>query len=145
MFGMIVNGERIEPSECIAVRGETIVDVLHPLTGKTVIYGKTLEDVRAEKGYELAEKMSIEEFCRDKAYGQDAPVEWIETTAEIYDEMLNVLPPLCWRSTGFMVSEPYDHHALTGRARYQAYIRKGGKYFASSRPMTAAEFQGGKS
>lgn len=139
--GMLIDGESIpEPSECFAVRGKTIVDLIHPLTGKTVIYGKTLEDVRAEKGYELAERMSIDEFCRGKAALQDSPVEWIETTEEKYEEMLNVLPPLCWRSTGFLVGEPFDHHALTGRARYQAYIRKGKQYFYSSRPMTAAEF-----
>lgn len=140
-IAMWVDGQPIpEPSECFAIRGKSMVDVIHPLTGRTAIYGKTLEDVRAEKGYEQAERMTIEEFCRDKAARQDSPVEWIETTEEKYHEMLNVLPPARYASTGFLVGEPWDHHALTGRPRYAAFLRKGERYFESNRPMTTTEF-----
>lgn len=34
-----------------------------------------------------------------------------------------------------------DHHAGTGRPRYDAYIHKNGAYFVSSRPVTKAEFK----
>ena len=70
-----VDGQAIpEPSECFAIRGQIIIDVINPGTGLTAIYGKTLEDCRAEKGYEQAERMTIDEFCQDKA-AQDAPGE----------------------------------------------------------------------
>lgn len=122
-----------------------MIDLIHPLTGKTAIYGKTLEDVRQEKGYEQAERMTIEEFCQSKAAAQDTPVIWEPTTEERYWEMLECLPPAAHTALGFLVGEPCDHHAMTGRPRYSAFIKRGDRYFESNRPMTTNEFERVKS
>lgn len=137
-----VEGQAIpDPTECFAVPGEGhIIDCVHPITGKTVYYGKTLEDCQQE--HPGAIRMTIEEFCRQKAARQDTPIEWIETTEDQYDEMLGCLPPIAFTHSGFLVGEASDHHATTGRPRYAAYIRKGDKYFTASRPMTVQEFKG---
>lgn len=136
-----VDGQAIpEPSECFAIRGVTMIDLINPATGLTAIYSKTLEECRAEKGYEHAERMTIDEFCQSKAATQDTPIIWEPVTEEHYYEMLEVLPPAAYLPHGFLVGEPWDHHALTGRPRYQAFIGDKGGYFASSRPMTKREF-----
>lgn len=137
-----VDGQAVpEPTECFAIRGVTMIDLIHPLTGKTAIFGKTLEDYQADPDYAGAERMTIEEFCQSKATTQDTPILWEETTEERYDEMLGCLPPALYTSSGFLVGESWDHHALTGRPRYQALIYKGKQYFQSSRPMTCKEFK----
>lgn len=137
-----VDGQPIkDPSECFAVRGLTIIDVLNPDTGLTAIYGKKLEDCRKEKGYEQAERMTIDEFCRSKAEVQDTPVSWEPVTEETFDDMLNVLPPAYMGNGGFLVGEAWDHHALTGQPRYAAYRKHGGVYETASRPMTIKEFK----
>jgi hypothetical protein len=141
-FVAYVDGQATpEPFECFAIRGQTMIDLINPATGKTAIYGKTLEDCRQEKGYEQAERMTIDEFCKDKAEAQDAPVVWEPTTKERYREMLECLPPALWLALGFLVGEPWDHHALTGAPRYQAFIHNGNQYLSSNRPMTRAEFK----
>jgi len=66
-------------------------------------------------------------------------LEWMETTPEKYDEMLNVLPPAAWKGGGFLVGEPWDHGS-DGRPRFEAFIDTGGKYYVSSRPISLAEF-----
>lgn len=132
-------------THCFAVPGaDNMIDLVHPVTGKTVIYGKTLEDVRQEKGregYEKAELMLVDEFLRQKAARQDTPITWEETTEEKFHEMLEVLPPAAWENGGFLVGEPWDHHALTGAPRYAGYRELDGKYYAASRPLTRAEFK----
>lgn len=139
---MYVDSQAIpDPTECFAIRGETMIDVIHPITGKTAIYGKTLEDCRAEKGYAQAERMTIEEFCQSKAEKQDTPIVWEDTTEDYYYEMLEVLPPIAWNHAGFLVGEPWDHHALTGRPRYQAVTKLGDSYKRSSRPLTVKEWK----
>ena len=138
-----VDGQAIpEPSECFAIRGQTIIDVINPATGLTVIYGKTLEECQQGEGHEHVERMTIDEFCQDKAAAQDAPVVWEPTTEERYDEMLGVLPPALYTEVGFLVGEPWDHHALTGQPRYQAFAALRGvkAYYVASRPMTKKEF-----
>jgi len=137
-----VDGQAIpEPSECVAVRGKTVIDVINPLTGKTAIYGKTLEECRQEPGYEQAERMTIDEFCQGKAEAQTPPVTWEPITEERYYEMYEVLPPIHVAGKGFMVSEPWDHHALTGKPMYGAYRKRGEVYEASLRPMTVREWK----
>ena len=137
-----VEGQPVsEPSECIAVKGLTMIDVINPDTDLTAIYGKTLDECRQEKGYENAERMTIDEFCQSKAQAQDTPIAWEPTTEERHDEMLGCLPPAAYGVNGFLVGEPWDHHALTGRPRYQAFIHNGDQYLVSSRPMTKAEFK----
>jgi len=137
-----VEGQRIpEPTECYAVPGEDhIIDCIHPIYDLTVYGAKTLEQIRAEKGYALAERMTIEEFCRQKAARQDSPITWEPITEERYWEIFEVLPPIV-RGSGFLCSEPWDHHAMTGRPRYGAYRKRGEVYEAASRPMTVKEFE----
>lgn len=118
----------------------TIIDTLHPITGLTVCYGKTLEDCRAE--YPDAEEMSVTEFCAWKAAQQRTPITWKETTAERFDEMLECLPPAGYGpGPAFLVGEPWDHDAGNGQPRFEAYRQRGELYEVSSRPMTRAEFK----
>lgn len=128
-----------------AVPGQDgIIDVIHPGTGKSWHYGKTLDEIRLR--YPGAEIVNFEDHCASQAKRQDAAGEWIETTAEHYDEMLNVLPPASWVNyaegkSGFLVGEPCDHHAGTGRPRFSCFKREGGKFHTCSRPITFREFQ----
>ena len=140
---MLVDGHAIpEPHECFAVPGaDWMIDCINPATGRTAIYGKTLEDCRQDPDYAGAERMTIDEFCRSKAALQDVPITWTETTEDRFDEMFEVLPPAYYHDSGFLVGEPYDHHAMTGRPRYQAYRRVGTRYEVANRPMTIQEFR----
>ena len=109
--------------------------------GRTVTFGRTLEQTRAEPGYEDAEDMSIEEFVDWKAQQQEmVPLEWEPITKERYNEAMEVLPPIGFSSTGFLVSEACDCSARTGAPRYQGYRKEGGSFLASSRPLTFAEW-----
>jgi hypothetical protein len=127
-------------TEAYAVPGEeNLIDIINPVTGLTAVYAETLEQIRER--YPNAELVNIEEFCKRKAEGQDTPVTWSETTKERYWEMLECLPPTAHCSGGFLVGEPWDHHATSGQPRYAAFSEIGGKYYASSRPMTRGEFR----
>ena len=139
---MLIDGEIVpDPTECFAVPGQdSIIDCVHPVTGKTCIYGKTLEDVQQEEP--KAVKMTVEQWAQEKAKRQDGELSWEPITEERYYEMLECLPPACYRDHGFLVGEPWDHHALTGAPRYQACIHTSDGYFASSRPMEKREFLG---
>jgi len=122
----------------------TIIDVLHPVTGLTVCFDRDLADVQRE--YPDAEEMSVDEFCAWKAQQQRAPITWEPTTAERFDEMLNVLPPAVMVRGGFLVGEAFDHDAGSGRPRYQGFrVRRDADgnetYTQGSRPMTVAEFR----
>lgn len=116
----------------------TVIDVLGP-DGRTQINGKTLDDVRRD--YPDAEEMTLDAFCEWKAARQDSPVTWEETTAERFDDMLGCLPPAMMAGGGFLVGEPWDHHATTGEPRYQAFRQRGGRFEVADRPMTRAEFR----
>ena len=138
------------PTDCYAVPGsESIIDTINPETGLTTYFAKTLEQVRSEKGYAQAERMTIEACCQQKATRQHSPITWSEVTEEQYDEMFEVLPPII-RGNGFLVSEPWDHDASNGQPRYAAYrFLKGsskadgtpGRYETASRPMTVEELR----
>lgn len=138
-----VEGQRIpDPKDGFAVPGEdSMIDFINPATGRSAINGETLEQVRER--YPKAEAVNIEQFCRAKAERQDSPIEWQETTRERYEDMLNVLPPADYNRsyTAFLVGEPWDHHAINGRPRYQAFRMTDAKYWQSSRPMTRPEFR----
>jgi hypothetical protein len=118
----------------------SIIDYIHPATGRTAVNDETLEQVQAR--YPTAELVTWEAWRARKAAAQQTPVRWDEVSAEQYDEMLNVLPPI-YGPQGFMVGEADDHDVATGRARYRAFIQVGGKYYRASRPMTRAEFHAG--
>lgn len=70
----------------------TIIDTVHPITGKSVCYGDTLEQVQAR--YPGAIIGDFEEWCLKKE--QSFLTEPMEIDRDRYDEMLNVLPPKRW-------------------------------------------------
>lgn len=130
----------LRATEAFAIPGEeSLIDCINPDTGRSCIEGETLEQIRLR--YPGAEVVNIDEHCKARAEKHDAPVEWKEVTEERYWEMLEVLPPACQQRGGFLVGEPWDHHAVSGRARYGAYLERGGKFYESLRPVTVSEFK----
>jgi hypothetical protein len=71
---------------------------------------------------------------------------WQETTEEIYDEMLCVLPPAFQSNGAFLVGEPVTHRncAITGNcvATYDGYYANYNedKYFKTAHEVTKKEF-----
>lgn len=130
-----------ECPEAFAVPGSpSLVDVIHPDTGLSYYGGLTLEQI--QKSYPGAVVVNVQEWIDAKAKVQDEPVKWELVTEEEFDEMLNCLPPAAGGGgRGFLVGEPWDHHAKTGKPRYQAYIRTDSHFVKSSRPMTVMEYQ----
>ncbi len=127
-------------TEAFAVPGEDyLIDCINPDTGLSCIEGETLEQIRLR--YPGAEVVNIDEHCKAKGQKQDSPIEWKEVTEERYWEMLEILPPACQKQRGFLVGEPWDHHAVSGRPRYGAYLERGGKFYESLRPVTITEFE----
>jgi hypothetical protein len=129
-------------TQCFASRSrQTIIDVLHPVTNKTYIYGKTLSETRQE--YPDAEAMSVDEFCAWKADQQRTPIRWTETTKDRFFAMLELLPPAEMTDgyRAFLVGEPYDHDAGNGHPRFGAFRRMGDRYEEANRPMTKTEFR----
>lgn len=146
-IGQLVEAEYTmqDCKECFAVpESDIMIDVLHPVTGLTVCFGKTLEQVRAERPeYANAERMTVDEFCRQKAARQHTPITWAPTTEDRFLEMLEVLPPAAGASLhyqAFLVGEPWDHDAETGEPRFQGFRMRGDVYEVASRPMTRREF-----
>lgn len=131
--------------EAYAVPGEhSIIDVIDPETGLTACMGNTPEQLRER--YPNAIRINLDEWSKQRAAEQDSPIRWTETTHRKYMEMLEILPPALWIGGAFLVGEPTDHHATTGRPRFQAYREVGSdstgyRYFASSRPITCAELR----
>lgn len=127
---------------CIAVPGsDSIVDVCDPATLRTRIAGETLDEVRQR--YPGAELTTIEAHCADKAARQDTPIAWREIDEERFTWMLECVPPAAMRGARFLVGEAYDHHALTGEARFHGYKQEGARYFETTRPITVREFRQG--
>ena len=72
----------------------------------------------------------------------NTPITWTETTEEAFWYALEVLPPAIMFGGGFLLGAPADHDAETGQPRYDGFVeRPKGKYWASSRQMTIAEFK----
>lgn len=120
----------------------TVIDFVNPETGKTGCFSKNLEMCRDT--YLDAEMMTLGEWCEWKAAQQRTPITWDEeVTEERFYDMLECLPPAAgtkgWRE--FLVGEPFDHDALSGEPRFDGFRHIGGRYFASSRPMTVTEFR----
>lgn len=117
-----------------------LIDAVHPATGLGLWSGETLAQVRAR--YPRAELVNMDEWMAARAARQDSPVEWGAVTAEEYGEMLGCLPPAYMGKNGvFAVGEASDHHATTGRPRYQVYRRTAQGYERSSRPMRVSEIR----
>src|ERR1017187_7460993 len=78
--------------QAFAVPGsDSIVDLVHPVTGRSVYANETLEQVNVR--YPGAELVEFDAWLESKAERQHSPIEWTETTEEKYYEMLEVLPP----------------------------------------------------
>ncbi len=79
--------------QCFVQPGQfCIIDVVDPATGRSSIYGETLEQVQAR--YPGAVVGDLEEWYTRKI--ESFLTEPEEITEEQYDEMLNVLPPKRW-------------------------------------------------
>jgi hypothetical protein len=126
--------------DCWAVPGaNSIIDVIHPVTGRTWINGNTPAEMLAREP--RAVRMVLSDWLAEKAARQQTPITWTQTTEATYREMLDVLPPAAWVAGYFLVGEPTDHCAATGAPRFQGYRETAGRYFASSRPITLAELR----
>ena len=128
-------------TQCVASKqNSTAIDVIHPNTGRTLHYGKTLAQCREE--YPDAEIMTVDAWCEWKAAQQRTPITWSETTQKRFWEMLEVLPPAAGTPgfRAFLVGEPWDHDAGNGQPRFQAFRKHQGRFEVASRPMTRAEF-----
>lgn len=55
--------------------------------------------------------------------------KWVQTSSEMYHEMLNVLPPRFWQDTLFLVGEAH-HDNQEGKTVYAGFVKKDGKFFA---------------
>lgn len=119
----------------------TLIDIINPATHQGVYGNLTLEQIQTE--YPGATVQAITDFCAAKGARQDGePKLWTEITEDRYNEMLNVLPPAAYGSSGsFMVGEPTDHHAATGRPRFSCFKAEYGKFYALNRPVTFREFK----
>lgn len=116
----------------------SIIDLLDA-SGRTQINGETIEQIR--KRYPNAVVSTLGEHLWETFEAQNTPIHWAATTEEKYDEMLGALPPADTYKGGFLVGEPFDHCARTGRPRYEAYRKSGDAYWVSDRPMTVADFR----
>jgi hypothetical protein len=116
---------------------DSMIDLIDPTTGRSICCNENLEQIRLR--YPTAEIVEVAHFLVQKAHRQDTPIEWTEVTEDQYEDMLNVLPPAFWERGLFLVGEPSDHHAISGRPRFAAYRQAGGKYFTASRPMMVGE------
>lgn len=79
--------------DCFYTPGQPgIIDLVHPNTGKSVISGDTLEEIRER--YPDAEIGDFDEIVgQQDAYWRKPPTE---ITQERFIEMLEVLPPVGW-------------------------------------------------
>lgn len=67
------------------------------------------------------------------------PTEWIETTEDMYWDMLEALPPRAQAGNRFLVGEPKTHNA-EGKAVHACFWKKAdGRYFAKH--MTVEQFR----
>ncbi len=131
-------------TRCMVSRSEeTVIDLLDPVTGRTV-YGKKLPgELKLE--YPDIEELALGEFVDWKQARQRTEIGWELVTEERFLDMLNVLPPAATSADmrAFLVGEPADHEAGTGLPRYDAFVQRVGSeagFYASNRPMTQVEF-----
>ena len=148
----------MDSTECFAVPGDdSIIDCINPITDRSWINCETLEQIRER--YPLAQRISLDYHCKEKAIRQNTPLQWTEVSRERYWEMMEVLPPAAYLpvaetgyfpniTQGFLVGEPWDHCAATGAPRFAAFIKRGhtgiqdsdAKFYEANRPMTRKEF-----
>lgn len=66
-----------------------------------------------------------------------SPERWQRSTPAMFDEMLNVLPPVAMGGGAFLAGEP-NHHNAEGAAVYACFYAHAG--IVEARYMTRAEF-----
>ncbi len=114
--------------DCFYVPGSLyIIDMVNPKTGLTFYFGKSLEDVR-EKEPE-AQFMSFDEAFEQIEAAQRAafvrPVS--ESTKDEFWHMLEVLPPLGWKTAKGV--ESFKMCEMTTGTLTNIYARCGDRYF----------------
>lgn len=115
-----------------------VIDIIDS-TGLTRINKQPIEAYTNR--YPDAEVMPLDKWIDWKAE-QEPPIEWIPTTEDRYNEMLEVLPPAYRLNTWFLVGEPSDHDIRTGLPRYYGYRRRFGDVFqTTNRPITYLELR----
>lgn len=124
----------------VITNGTRLVDAVKD--GKTVYGLLPVEKVLAENpDYRL---VSYDEFVAAASAEQDQPVSWSPVSEDDYYEKMDCLPPAVARSYGFLLGEPQDHHAATGKPRFAAFLKLGigetTRFLRSSRPLQVAEF-----
>jgi len=79
------------------------------LEGISLYTNETADDYVAQ-GYEILNTEQFRTLWDEHwaVYESELCGNWKEITAERYDEMLNVLPPMQWTNGGFFLSELYD-------------------------------------
>jgi hypothetical protein len=68
---------------------------------------------------------------------KNQPFQWVETTQEMYYEMLGCVPPIRQKGGFFMVGEPTSHNE-NGEALYAAFNKNNGRFYAKY--LTLSEF-----
>jgi hypothetical protein len=128
-------------TECFAVPGSSsIIDFVHPDTGRSVIENETLEEIRDRSAaYKNAVLITYDEWAKAKSERQRAPIVWTETSRDHYHEMLGCVPPVNFTGAGFLVGEPFDSDVLTGQPRFSGFRIVQGRFYEGSRPMTVKE------
>jgi len=73
------------------------------------------------------------------------PVYFKPCTEDRYNEMLNMMPPAVFTSSGFMVGEAWTHRECeinnTVLPAFAAFVRLHGQHYESTGPMTIPEFR----
>jgi len=102
---------------------QTVIDTIHPITGVGVWSKKTLAETQAE--YDGAEVWDFDKAIEHKQ--NEAKTAPKEISAERFEEMLYVLPPVGWKNEGgaesFKMSERWSGN-ITG-----IYCRIGERFF----------------
>lgn len=126
--------------QLVLAKGLKLIDCV--VDGKT-IYEKVSAEEALAKDPELR-LIPMDQFCSEVGKVQDEPVKWSSIEDDDYYEKMNCLPPALTQSYGFLLGEPQDHHFVSGKPRFAAFLRLGtgnlARFLRSSRPLTASEF-----
>lgn len=84
---------------------------------------------KKRKRNEMANNLyTMEQWKKDKSFNATAGQE---ITPEVYNEMLNTVPPKSLphyiTDTGFLMGEPHD--SKNGKLRYKAFVKRGTRYY----------------
>ena len=120
----------------VITHGTRLVDAVKD--GQTIYGRKPVDKVLAENpSYKLVE---YDEYVAAASAEQDQPIVWSPLSEEDYYKKMDCLPPAVTRSYGFLLGEPQDHYAATGKPRFAAFLKLGHRFCRSSRPLRVEEF-----